>query len=88
MENWVQAKGMEKESRLFLYTTEGKLRWSYPMGWEAWGADLSRDSRWAAFVTSNPTKNLGVIDARTGDPVWIKTAQDITETTHPELDSK
>ena len=39
-------------------------------------------------MTSNPTKNLGVIDARTGDPVWIKTAQDITETTHPELDSK
>jgi len=88
MENWVQAEGKEKDSKLFLYTTEGELKWSYPMGWEAWGASLSRDAKWAAFVTSNPTKNLGVIDAQTGNPLWIKTAQDITETTHPELDSK
>ena len=88
MENWVQANGREKDSKLFLYTADGELRWSYPMGWEAWGANLSRDAKWAAFVTSNPTKNLGVIDAQTGKPLWIKTAQDITETTHPELDSK
>ncbi len=88
MENWIQSEGRESESKLFLYTTDGDLLWSYSMGWEAWGADLSGDGKWAAFVTSNPTKDLGVIDAVTGTPLWVKTAQDVTETTHPELDSK
>ncbi|MFZ5989336.1 MAG: YncE family protein [Bacillota bacterium] len=74
MENWkVQDK---TKSKLYLFTLDGELKWSYAMGNESWGADLSRDGKYAAYVTSNNTDTLGVLDTATGKPIWVKKASD------------
>lgn len=75
MENW-NNPSLKAQSKLYLYTLDGELKWAYDMGWEAWGADLSADGKLAAFATSNSTRNLGVIDTATGKPVWVKSAKD------------
>ncbi|MCA9390255.1 PQQ-binding-like beta-propeller repeat protein [candidate division WWE3 bacterium] len=77
MENW---SGQDKTaSKLYLYSIDGKLIWTYEMGYEGWGADLSEDGTYAAFTTSNPTHSFGVIDVATGNPVWTKNSSDYAD---------
>ena len=77
MENW-KDESLKSKSQLQLYTLTGEQLWAYDMGWEGWGADLSRDGSYAAFTTSNSTHDLGVIDATTGQPIWTKSANAFT----------
>lgn len=80
-ENWKE-DSKRKDSALMLFSEDGTLQWQYPMGWEAWGGDLTPDGRFAAYVTddprsfayqgSGPPPTLGVLDARTGTLLWKK----------------
>lgn len=74
MENWA---GQDKTtSKLYFYSIDGDLLWTYDMGWEGWGVDLSADGMYAAFTTSNPTGVFGLIDAKTGTAIWTKNSSD------------
>ncbi len=73
MENW-RNFDLKSRSKLYLYTLDGELKWTYDMGWEGWDASLSRDGKYASFVTSGSTRNLGVIDTASGKPLWVKNA--------------
>lgn len=75
MENW-KDPGLKTKAQLRLYAMTGELLWAYDMGWEGWGVDLSADGTYAAFTTSNSTHNLGVLDATTGQPLWVKSSAD------------
>lgn len=87
MENWKEPD-LKPKSKLYLYTMDGDLKWAYEMGWEGWGASLSLDGKYAAYVTSNPTKTLGLIDATAGKALWVKRAEEFQEPHFPVLDSK
>lgn len=87
MENWSNSD-LKSQSKLYLYTLDGELKWTYDMGHEGWGADLSQDGQYAAFVTSNQTKNFGVIKVASGQPVWVKNSNDFREDNGNPLDSK
>jgi outer membrane protein assembly factor BamB len=76
MENWY---GQDKAaSKLHMYTIDGELLWTYDMGFEGWGADLSPDGQYAAYTTSNPTQTFGVLNANDGTPVWTNQSADYT----------
>lgn len=87
MENWSNAD-LKSQSQLYLYDFEGNKKWSYDMGHEAWGADLSADGKYAAFTTSSQTKNFGVLNAQDGQPLWIKSSEDFREPEGMKIDSK
>lgn len=80
MENWAD-EDLTVDSELMLYTLDGDAVWTYPMGEEAWGADLSQDGSYAAYV-SYPVRHpfpepwdpgkLGLLDAPTGTVLWEK----------------
>ncbi len=90
MENW--NKIPKSESRLFLFTLNGELVWTYDLPWEGWNADLSSDGKYAAFVTSGCSKKtkcpFGVLATQTGQPLWINQSKNIKVTEFPELDTK
>jgi len=101
MENWsTDYPQQEAKSLLSLFSIKGDPIWSYKMGWEGWGASLSHDGKYAAFTTSNckgkanrsvpegVCGKFGVLDATDGSEIWIKRAEEVTETTHNKLGSK
>ena len=77
MENWVDPT-LKNQSKLMLYTLDDEKIWEYPIGWEAWGADLSQDAKYAVYVTQNKGEpglvedEMGLLDAQTGDILWRK----------------
>jgi len=72
MENWPNPD-MKANARLFLYSIDGALQWEHAMGWEAWGADLSKDAKYATYVTNRyPDAELALLDGRTGTEIWRK----------------
>lgn len=84
MEHWGPAiTPLITESKLRLYSTDGTKRWEFRPGYEAWGADLSADGKWAAVATLDPANSssgaagppstLTLIDAATGKSVWQQT---------------
>lgn len=87
MENWSNSD-LKSQSKLYLYDFDGNKKWSYDMGHEAWGADLSADGKYAAFTTSSQTKNFGVINAQNGQVLWIKSSEDFREPAGMRIDSK
>jgi len=74
MENWVDLT-LRNQSRIMLYTLDGEKVWEYLMGWPSWGADLSRDGKYAVYVTEQPPgrpDELVLLDALTGTLIWKK----------------
>lgn len=75
----------KNQSDLLLYRTDGTLVWNYSMGYQSWGASLSQDGRYAAYVTlqdsGNNVPKVGVLDASTGTPIWTET---LTNSTFPD----
>lgn len=74
MEIWSREVEPDRNSaNLMLYTTAGEKRWQHAMGYEAWGADISADGKWAVYAAKDPFKpELGLVDAATGRLVWEK----------------
>ncbi|MBS7631701.1 PQQ-binding-like beta-propeller repeat protein [Candidatus Bathyarchaeota archaeon] len=89
MENWVNP-GLKNQSKLMFYTLDGEEVWSYPMEWEAWGADLSQDGKYAVYAAELRPGSIGLIDAQTGTPLWKKslTAENFPSSIPAEVGSK
>ena len=92
MENWGDVSA--SESKLYLFTLDGELKWTYDMIWEGWSTDISPDGKYAGFVNSNcGDKNIqncefGIVSVETGVVLWTKKFKDVTVTEHPELSTK
>ena len=92
MENWGTVSA--SESKLYLFTLDGELKWTYDMIWEGWSTDISPDGKYVGFVNSNcGDKNIqncefGIISVENGDVLWTKKFKDVTVTEHPELSTK
>ncbi len=62
------------QAKLRLFNSNGTERWEYTPGYQAWGADISRDGLWVAVASLHPTNPvLVLINAQTGQAEWTRT---------------
>jgi len=70
-----QDPSLKPQSKLYLYRTDGTKVWEFAMGAEAWGASLSRDGAYAAYVPKPDivAPVIGLLNGSNGSVVWQKT---------------
>lgn len=78
MENWADPS-LKSLSQLRLYDSSGQMLWALNMGWQSWGAGLSDDGAFAAYVTSGAEggDHFALVDATSGVEIWRQSLNDL-----------
>ncbi len=80
VEHWID-ESLKNQSQLRLYSSQGELVWAVDMGWQAWGADLSADGRWAVYATLSQgpgePNHFALVDAASGAEVWRRSTEEL-----------